>query len=60
MIGDSETDMVAASNAGVGYRFLIGENHVNSVATKVVENHKECTEELERFFHHDLGSINNG
>jgi D-glycero-D-manno-heptose 1,7-bisphosphate phosphatase len=60
MIGDSETDMVAAYNAGVGYRFLIRENQVNSVATKVVKNHKECVEVLERFFHHELGSFENG
>lgn len=60
MIGDRESDMIAASNAGVGYRFLIGENQLNSVATKVVRNHKECVKELERFFHHDLGVLENG
>jgi D-glycero-D-manno-heptose 1,7-bisphosphate phosphatase len=60
MIGDCESDMIAASSAGIGHRFLISENHVKSAATKVVENHKECIEELEILFNHDLGGVNNG
>ena len=59
MIGDRESDMIAASNAGVGYRILIGERKMNSVATKVVRNHKECIKVLERFFSHDLGVLEN-
>ncbi len=60
MIGDRESDMIAASSAGIGHRFLISENHGKSAATNVVENHKECIEELEILFNLDLGSVNNG
>jgi|LauGreSuBDMM15SN_2_FD.fasta_scaffold119030_2 D-glycero-D-manno-heptose 1,7-bisphosphate phosphatase len=42
MIGDSETDMIAADRAGIENRVLIHGASTNSVATVIVADHKAC------------------
>jgi D-glycero-D-manno-heptose 1,7-bisphosphate phosphatase len=42
MIGDSETDMIAADRAGIENRVLIDEASTNSAATIIVPNHEAC------------------
>jgi histidinol phosphatase-like enzyme len=42
MIGDSETDMLAAKSAGIEHRILICSAVSSTVASEVVNNHDEC------------------
>jgi len=42
MIGDSETDMIAAERAGIKVRVLINESSINSAATIIVPDHEAC------------------
>ena len=42
MIGDRETDMIAAQRAGVEHRILINHDSASSAATIVVANHLAC------------------
>ena len=44
MIGDSESDMIAAKNGGIGHRILIGASIASTVASVVVETHLRCIE----------------
>lgn len=44
MIGDSESDMIAAKNGGIGHRILIGANLGSTVASVVVNTHLRCIE----------------
>ena len=44
MIGDSETDMIAAKNGGIRHRILIGANVRSTVASVVVDTHLRCIE----------------
>lgn len=46
MIGDSESDMVAAQRAGVEHRILIGDPNGSTVASDSAANHQECIEIL--------------
>jgi D-glycero-D-manno-heptose 1,7-bisphosphate phosphatase len=42
LIGDNESDMLAAERAGMKYRILINQRASNSVASNVVKDHSEC------------------
>ena len=42
MIGDSESDMIAAQRAGLNHRVLITANSNSSVATEKVAEHNSC------------------
>lgn len=42
MIGDSETDMIAADRAGIKVRVLINEFSTSSAATIIVPDHDSC------------------
>jgi histidinol phosphatase-like enzyme len=42
MIGDSETDMIAAERAGIKVRVLINQSSINSAATIIVPDHEAC------------------
>lgn len=42
LIGDNESDMIAAKRAGIGHRVLIGSAVSSTVASAVVENHFKC------------------
>ena len=44
MIGDNESDMISAHNAGIGRRVLIGKPEGTTVASDWVENHQFCIE----------------
>lgn len=44
LIGDSESDMIAAHNGGIGHRILISADIGNTVASVIVENHLQCIE----------------
>jgi D-glycero-D-manno-heptose 1,7-bisphosphate phosphatase len=44
MIGDSESDMIAAKNGGIRHRILIGANVRSTVASVVVDTHLRCIE----------------
>ena len=44
MIGDSESDMIAAKSGGIGHRILIGANLGSTVASVVVDTHLRCIE----------------
>lgn len=44
MIGDSESDMIAAQNGGIGHRILISANVGSTVASVVVDTHLRCIE----------------
>ena len=46
MIGDSETDMISAQQAGIEHRILIGSVSASTVASIVVQNHGECEMKL--------------
>ena len=46
MIGDSETDMISAQQAGIEHRILIGTVAASTVASIVVQNHDECEMKL--------------
>lgn len=48
MIGDNETDMLAAKRAGIENRILIGTKEGITVASEVVEAHTQCIEALKR------------
>jgi D-glycero-D-manno-heptose 1,7-bisphosphate phosphatase len=53
MIGDSESDMIAAERAGIRHRILIGDTVGSTVASKCAVNHRQCLEivaELSRGF----------
>jgi D-glycero-D-manno-heptose 1,7-bisphosphate phosphatase len=53
MIGDNESDMIAAERAGIKHRVLIGETDGSTVASKCAVDHRECLEivaELLRVF----------
>ncbi len=42
LIGDNESDMVAAERAGISHRLLIGQASGSTVASVVVKNHHKC------------------
>jgi D-glycero-D-manno-heptose 1,7-bisphosphate phosphatase len=42
LIGDSETDVIAADRAGIKHTILIASQDISTVASVSVENHKEC------------------
>lgn len=46
MIGDKETDMLAAERAGVGHRILLNPTIDSEFATVRVESHAECRDRL--------------
>jgi D-glycero-D-manno-heptose 1,7-bisphosphate phosphatase len=46
MIGDKETDMIAAERAGVGHRILLNPTIDSQFATIRVESHAECRDRL--------------
>lgn len=43
MIGDSETDILAADRAGIKHTILIAAQTVSTVASVLIENHHQCT-----------------
>ncbi len=49
MIGDRETDMIAAANAGVKGRILLGESHEKSSKTNTAANLREASVKLQDF-----------
>ena len=49
MVGDRESDMVAAAKAGVSGRLLLGDAHEGSAGTAAVSNLKEATVILRSF-----------
>lgn len=55
MIGDNESDMVAAHRAGVGHRILIGPSQFSTVASGVAADHQQCIEIL-RYLLQEFGS----
>ncbi len=44
MIGDNESDMIAAERAGISHRVLIGPASGSTVASMVVKNHPKCVQ----------------
>lgn len=44
MIGDSESDMIAAERAGIEHRILIGGTGGTTVASKCAVDHRQCLE----------------
>ena len=44
LIGDKESDMIAAQRGGIGHRILIGTQAGSTVASVNVENHYQCIE----------------
>ena len=48
MIGDNETDMVAAQRAGIQHRILIGSAGVSTVASDLASDHQQCIEILRK------------
>ncbi len=42
MIGDNESDMIAAERAGINHRVLIGSASSSTVASEIVNNHHKC------------------
>lgn len=48
MIGDSESDMIAAQRAGLKHRILIGKESRESEATKIVPEHNSCLAAVKR------------
>lgn len=42
MIGDNESDMLAAQRAGIEHRLLIGALDGSTVASEVVNDHRQC------------------
>jgi D-glycero-D-manno-heptose 1,7-bisphosphate phosphatase len=46
LIGDKESDMIAAQRGGIRHRILIGTQAGNTVASVNVENHLQCIEVL--------------
>ncbi len=48
MIGDNETDMVAAQRAGIQHRILIGSAGVSTVASDLAADHQQCIEILRK------------
>jgi D-glycero-D-manno-heptose 1,7-bisphosphate phosphatase len=49
MIGDSESDMLAAQRAGIEFRILIAAQAGTSVASKIVESHSLCFDVFKNF-----------
>jgi D-glycero-D-manno-heptose 1,7-bisphosphate phosphatase len=50
MIGDSESDMIAAQRAGLKHRILIGKESRNSEATQIVPEHNSCLVAIKNIF----------
>jgi histidinol phosphatase-like enzyme len=44
MIGDNESDMIAAERAGIEHRVLIGSTGGTTVASKCAVDHRQCVE----------------
>jgi D-glycero-D-manno-heptose 1,7-bisphosphate phosphatase len=53
MIGDNESDMLAAQRAGIECRILIGAHEGTSVASEVVESHSLCFDVFKNFIVRD-------
>lgn len=50
MIGDSESDMIAAQRAGLKHRILIGRESKDSKATQIVPEHNSCLVAIKSIF----------